>query len=359
MKSRDLILNAAKRKSSGGALPLQFAFADSATEKNFADYMGMSQAELSAWLDNDLKTAYPIEDSEFVPLTGGDIDLAKKFGFAKDSPMEGAFVDFYGCTWAMNCIGQELKKGSIKDVEEVYTFPYPPADHPESLHGLDAWVKNWENAGYATVIFQEHNMFERAWAMMGYEEFLVACYTDPEAVEYFLDRLTERKVIMAERICALRPSVGHTGDDFGIQSGGVMSPEMFRRFFKPRYEKIWSVYKKHGIPVLHHSCGDCSLYLEDMIEIGLTMVNPVQQNAMDIRELSRRFGDSLTFFASIDAVDTLINGKPDDVRRNVDETVEILGRNNGLILSMLNVMPETPPENVKTAIEQMMQYRKR
>ena len=101
------------------------------------------------------------------------------------------------------------------------------------------------------------------------------------------------------------------------------------------------------------------MYLEDMIEIGLDMLNPVQQSAMDINMMAERFGDSLSFFGSIDTINVLIKGTPDDVRRNVDATAEILGRNNGLLLSMLNIMPETPHENIKAGIEQMMTYRKR
>ena len=185
----------------------------------------------------------------------------------------------------------------------------------------------------------------------------VLLYTDPDAVEFLLDRITENKIRMAERICELNPDIGHTGDDFGSQTGGVMSLEMFRKFFKPRYEKIWGVYKRHGIPVMHHSCGDCSMYIPDMIDAGLDMLHTVQQTAMDISMLSREYGKDLSWFASTDTVSVLEKGTPDDVRRNVDYTVEQLGKYNGLLLSMINIMPTAPFENVKAAIEQIKKYR--
>ena len=355
--SREMIENVVHRKSSGNILPIHFTFADQKTEERIAQGFGMKPTEFRAWLDNDLKNKYPIEDIQFFSMADVDLQRAKQFGFAKDSPLENAVVDQYGCTWSVDCIGQELRAGCIEDIEDVYDFPFPTGDDPNSLYGIMEWIDDSHRRGYATVVHQNHNLFERAWAMVGYEDFLVACYTDTEAVEYLLDRLTEIKVRMAERICALKPTLGHTGDDFGIQSGGVMSLELFRKLFKPRYERIWGVYKRHGIPVLHHSCGNCSLYLDDMIEIGLDMLNPVQQTAMDIRMLSERYGDSLSFMGSIDTIETINRGTPDDVRRNVDLTVETLGKHNGLLLSMLNVMPETPFENVKAAIEQMMMYR--
>lgn len=357
MTSRELIENVIRRKSSGNVVPVHFGFADQKTAATVASGFGMTPEEFSAWLDNDLKQKYPIEDVQYISMAGTDYEMAKKLGFARPSPLKNAILDRFGCTWSVNCVGQELRAGCLDDIEDVYEYAFPSPDHPDSLWGVKEWIDDCHSRGYATVVHQNHNIFERSWAMLGFEDLLAACYTDPEAVEYLLDKLTEIKVRMAERICELKPTLGHTGDDFGLQRGGVMSLEMWRKFFKPRYEKIWGVYKKHGIPVVHHSCGDCSLYLEDMIEIGLNLLNPVQQTAMDIHEISARFGDSLSFFGSIDTIDTLTHGTPDDVRRNVDETLETLGRNNGLLLSMLNVMPETPFENIRAAIERMLEYR--
>lgn len=357
MTGKELILNVVNRKSSGGILPVYFSFAEKKAEYRFAQYMGMTSNELREWMRNDLVSIYPVEDVQFLSMTGGSFELAKELGFAKDSPLPNAMTDRFGCTWSIDCIGQELRKGCVEDIEDIYSFPFPSPDHPDSLYGIREQIEELDRCGLASVVHQNHNLFERSWAMVGYEDFLAACYTNIDEVDYLLDRLTEIKVRMAERICELHPTLGHTGDDFGLQAGGVMSLEMFRRFFKPRYEKIWKVYSDRGIPVLHHSCGNCALYLEDMIEAGLNMLNPVQQSAMDIGMLSERFGDSLSFFGSIDTIRVINTGTPDDVRRNVDDTVRILGKNNGLLLSMLNVMPETPMENVKAAVEQILSYR--
>jgi len=108
---------------------------------------------------------------------------------------------------------------------------------------------------------------------------------------------------------------------------------------------------------MHHSCGDCSMYLPDMIDSGLDMLHTVQQTAMDISVLSREYGRDLAWFASTDTVSVLNTGTPDDVRRNVDYTVEQLGKNGGLLLAAINIMPEAPCENVKALIEQMQKYR--
>ena len=286
-----------------------------------------------------------------------EIEVSRRFGFAESRGLSDAAYDRWGCCWSMNCLGQELRESPVKDIEEVYDWPYPDPNDPNIFYGIPEKIRKTQDDGYAAYVGQYYTMFERAWAMTGYTDFLTYCYTDPDAVEFLLDRITENKIRMAERICELNPDIGHTGDDLGLQTGGVMSLEMFRKFFKPRYEKIWGVYKRHGIPVMHHSCGDCSMYIPDMIDAGLDMLHTVQQTAMDISMLSREYGKDLSWFASTDTVSVLEKGTPDDVRRNVDYTVEQLGKYNGLLLSMINIMPTAPFENVKAAIEQIKKYR--
>jgi len=356
MTSRELVLNAARRKPSNGSLPITIGFADNATAEKYAAYMGLDWKDFGILTDSDVKGLLLLEDVQF--RFGGPLNkIAYEYGFAKDSGIPNAIYDIWGCAWSIEALGQELRESPIKNMEDVYNYPYPDPDNPNIFWGIAEQLETFHNAGYATMINQFYSLFERAWALTGYTEFLVACHTDPDAVEYLLDVILNYKMHVAEKICSLGVTLGHTGDDFGLQNSGVMSPELFRKLFKPRYEKLWGVYKKHGIPVVHHSCGDCSIYLEDMIDAGLDVLDPVQQTAMDIRMLSERFGKDLSFMGSIDTIETLTYGTPDDVKRNIDETVRYLGKYNGLILSMGNIMPNTPGENVKTALEQLKQYR--
>ena len=360
MEKRDrraLVRNAALRKPNGGSLPIFIHFADKVTEKKYADYFGMDLESFHQWLDNDIQDVFLLEDIQMRNTDKEAIELSRRFGFAVDKGLPNAAYDNWGCAWTMDCLGQELRESPIKDIEEVYDWPYPDPDNPNIFYGISEIIQKIHDDGYAAFVGQNYSLFERAWAMTGYTDFLTYCYTDEEAVEFLLDRITENKIRIAERICELNPDLGHTGDDFGLQTSGVMSLEMYRKFFKPRYEKIWGVYKKHGIPVMHHSCGNCSMYIPDMIDAGLDMLHTVQQTAMDISVLSREYGRDLSWFASTDTVSVLEKGTPEDVRRNVDYTVEQLGKYDGLLLSMINIMPTAPYENVRAAIEQVKKYR--
>ncbi|MFT3850768.1 MAG: uroporphyrinogen decarboxylase family protein [Propionivibrio sp.] len=357
MDRRTLVRNAATRKSSDGIIPTFIHFADRVTEQKYANQFGMELSDFRKWIDNDIEDIFLLEDIQMRNTDKEQIAESYRFGFAKDKGLQNAAFDSWGCAWTMDCLGQELRSSPITDIEEVYDYPYPDPNNPDIFHGIGNIVKKIHDKGHAVFIGQNYSLFERAWAMTGYADFLVYCYTDPEAVEYLLARITENKIRIAERICELGTDLGHTGDDYGLQCSGVMSLEMFNKFFKPCYEKIWGVYKKNGIPVMHHSCGDCSMYIPDMIDAGLDMLHTVQQTSMDIRQLSQEYGKDLSFFASIDTVQVLEKGTPDEVRRNVYFTVEHLGKNNGLLLSAINIMPDTPFENVRAAIEQIKSYR--
>lgn len=359
MTSKELVLHAVRRESSGGILPVYFHFADKHTEKKYAEYFGMEQQEFFQWMDNDIRDIYLLEDIQMICSEKDMLGKAYELGFAERREVPGVAYDVWGCGWSVDCLGQELRESPVTDMEQVYGRTYPTSEKEGIFYQVREKIGSFEEAGYASFVAQYYTLFERAWAMTGYGDFLAACYTDTGEVEYLLDRITENKLKMAEKICTYQPTIGHTGDDFGLQRGGVMSLELWRKLFKPRYEKIWSVYHRHHIPVMHHSCGDCRMYLEDMIDAGLDMLHPVQQTCMDIRDLGMRYGRDLSFFGSIDTIDTLTNGTPDDVRRNVDETVEALGKHNGLLLSMINVLPNVPEENVAAAIRQIHQYRGR
>lgn len=358
MTGRELILNAAHRKSSDGIMPVYFHFADAATEQKYARELGMTQEELRSWMNNDIEDIFLYEDIQMICSDPKAYATSKRLGFAHEREEDNIAYDDWGCGWSIIAIGQELRSQAFTDIEKAYDWKYPDPDRPGVFYEVEEKIKQIHERGHASFIAQYFGLFERAWGMIGYENFLASCYSDPDEVEYLLDRIMENRIRMAEKICSFNPTIGHTGDDFGLQLGGVMSLEMFRKFFKPRYEKIWKVYKDYGIPVMHHSCGNCMAYLDDMIEIGLDILHPVQQTAMDIKEIGRRFGRDLSFFGSIDTIKTMTDGTPDDVKRNVDETVEHLGRYNGLILSMINVMPNTPTQNVKAAIDQIHSYRR-
>jgi uroporphyrinogen decarboxylase len=338
-------------------IPIFFGFSDENTERLFAEKMSMDLDKFRKLVDGDLKHCFLMDDLQMYLSDAQCMEYALKKGFAEKRDENNIIYDRWGIGWALDSVGQKPVNSPISNKEDILNFNTPEIEKEGQFYQLEENFKRYKEEGYAVIVPQLYSVFEKAWTLMGYENFLIQCYEERAFIEVFLDKITDYRVKAAEKIAEYKITCGHTGDDYGTQRGPVMSLSLWRELFKPRLKRIWDVYKKKNIPVMHHSCGDCRIYLNDMIEIGLDVLNPVQASAMPLYELKRDYGDRLAFFGGIDCQDILTNGTPEDVRKNVHSTVSILGKNDGLILSPINIMSNVPLENLNALIDSINEYR--
>ena len=137
------------------------------------------------------------------------------------------------------------------------------------------------------------------------------------------------------------------GDDVGGQNDMLISPQTWRRFFKPRMAEFIATLKaiNPAVKIAYHSDGISSI-ISDLIDIGLDILNPIQPASMDPIVLKEKYGDRLCFWGSIDEQHTLPFGTPADVEAEVRTRFETLGRNGGLIVGPTHhVQLDTPLEN--------------
>jgi uroporphyrinogen decarboxylase len=202
-------------------------------------------------------------------------------------------------------------------------------------------------------------IFERAWFLMGYEEFLMGIASGSKSVSMLLEKILEYKLAVARKTIQLGFEIGHTGDDFGGQTGLMFSRDMWRKHFKPLYTRLWRVYKDAGLPLMHHSCGNVTDILGDFIDLGLDVIEPVQ-NVMDFPRMKKEFGKQLTFWGGIGTQTVLPFGSPDEVRRETKTVIETLGRGGGLIIAPdQEIMADVPPENVVAYVETVRENREK
>ncbi len=358
MTPEQKILCAIARKKNDG-LPVDIGFSNEETKRQYAAAFHMSEEEFSAYVgSNDFQPLYLMEDIFCFLKNQRLVEFAVENGFAFPAPDRNLVYDRWGVGWELaGGYGQRPVVHPLDTIEALRNYQPPDLNIPGMFYQAEQQLNKLKQAGFATRIAQFLSLFEKAWVLMGYENFFIHYHEHRQAVESLLDKITEYRVAMAEKIATYDTTCGHTGDDYGLQTGPAMSLAMWRELFKPRLARIWSVYKKHRIPVMHHSCGDCRMFLEDMIEIGLDVLHPVQASAMPIEDLQQKFGSRLTFYGGIDCQDVLQKGSPDDVRDNVRKTVEILGQNNGLILGALNIMPDMPKANIEALLESVHSYK--
>ena len=191
-------------------------------------------------------------------------------------------------------------------------------------------------------------IFETAWALRGYEQMLVDLLQEPDLAARILDIPFHYHLTAAKRLVELGVDMIWTGDDIGAQQRMLMSPATWRRHFKPRMATFIAELKAINpqVKVAYHSDGVITPIVPDLIEIGLDVLNPIQPACMDPAEIKRQFGDRLCFWGTLDEQHTLPFGTADDVRAEVLQRLETVGRGGGLILGPTHhVQLDTPMEN--------------
>jgi uroporphyrinogen decarboxylase len=185
---------------------------------------------------------------------------------------------------------------------------------------------------------------------------------DPDFVSALLDKILEINLVATGRFLDLVGDYIHvyrTGDDLATQKGPMMSPETYRKLLKPRYKKYFDFVKsKTDAKIFFHSCGNVIDLLDDLIEVGVDIINPVQVSAMgDTSALKARFGDRVVFWGAVDTHRALPYGSVEDVKAEVRRRIRDLGQGGGLVLSSVhNIQADVPPQNIVAMAEATREF---
>ncbi len=221
-----------------------------------------------------------------------------------------------------------------------------------------------EHTDKALMIVCGCNLFEWGTFLRRMDNFLMDLYTEPEEVERMLDALMELHLNTLEKVCEAVGDVVDIlrfGDDLGMDSGPFMSPEVYRKIFKPRHAKLCGYVKKHsGMHTFLHTCGSIYRLIPDLIEAGYDIINPVQTNCfeMEPERLKREFGKDITFWGGgTDTRFILNHGTTLEVKADVKRRLEIFAPGGGFVFNPIhNIMPDVPPENIVAMFEAVEEF---
>ncbi len=198
-----------------------------------------------------------------------------------------------------------------------------------------------------------------------FEDWLMAHMLYPEYIEEVFEMQTQA---MLKNLEIYRQAVGDriqivwiSGTDFGTQNGEFFRLDVFRELYKPYYQRIndW-VHKNTPWKTFFHCCGSIVNYLDDFVEMGVDILNPVQLSAkgMDPHMLKEKYGDKLVFWGGgVDTQQTLPFGTPEEVKAQVKERLEILSKDGGYVFAPIhNVVAKTPVENLIAMYEAVKEF---
>jgi uroporphyrinogen decarboxylase len=239
--------------------------------------------------------------------------------------------------------------GTLEDLEN---YPWPDVTAVYRRSSVPGAIDSLHQRGYAArgcPPMANGSVFENAWLLRGLEQLLIDFVENQELAELLLDRITAFQVENARYLANCDADILLTGDDVGTQRGMMMSPSMWRKWLKPRLAGIIAAAReqKPHIHVFYHSDGDIRAIIPELIDIGVDILNPIQPECMDPRELKRLYGDRLSFWGTVGTQTTMPFGTPAEVRRVVRERIETVGKGGGLLLAPTHMLePDVPWENV-------------
>ncbi len=251
-------------------------------------------------------------------------------------------------------------------VAEIEAYPWPDMDDPTRVAHVRAAAARLRETNEFAVMVTPWLLFpfERAFAMQGMEDFLPNMAANPELAEALLRRITDLCVRLMGHVldeCGDAVDIVKIGDDLGTQQGPMISPAMYRRMLKPLHaELIAAIRARSGARVFFHSCGDVSTLVDDFVEIGIDILNPIQTatgGLADLAALKRRHGDHLTFCGAIDTQAILPRGTVDQVWAEVRRVISALGPGGGYLLAAVHtIADEVPGENVLAMVDAALEH---
>lgn len=277
------------------------------------------------------------------------IDLAYEQRLSPDGRIS---YDWWGGGWGTETEGYWHAFAPLAREMDLGRFPWPDPHAPGLLHNAQQAIA--ADAGQHFVLPNfGFALFERAWSLRGFDQLLMDLVDEPVWVEDLLDRITEIQVTLARRFLKLGVDGGYFGDDYGAQRGLLFSPKLWRQMIKPRLSRMFAVFREANLPVILHSDGDIWPILGDLVDIGLTCLNPVQPEVLEHTRLRREFGQHLSFYGGISTQDVLPNGTPADVRAATLACVrDLASTDTGLILGPSHrLQSDIPAANIAAMLE--------
>jgi len=292
----------------------------------------------------NLLAAIRFESPQYVPLTNEDLWYAFQLG---GNFRAANWTDAWGVQWEAGIEGTApFPKGNpLKDLSRLDDYKLPVPDALVFTEEQEVGLASAKRDGKLVCGLLYYLLFERAWSLMGMDNFMLALASEGDRVRRLLHMIAEHNRRVFARYLDLGVDAISFSEDLGTQRALMISPTMFRELFLPEYRFMFADVLAAEKMINFHSCGCVDAVAGDLAEIGVTILNPIQARAND---LARIKSDTLARMALQGGIDTalLVTGKPADIRREVIRVMEVLKPGGGYLCGPDQSMPGIPQENM-------------
>lgn len=269
-----------------------------------------------------------------------DVERASQFTYGKGFQKgvygkKGTRLDNWGCEWQSgeDGVAGEIKHALIQDINDLGDFqpPWRVLDQAD-LSGLNAQCRGTDRFVMAAWDDISAQPFQRMQYLRGTEQLFMDMAMEEPGFFKLLSMVHSYYVRQAKMWCETPIDAIHIEDDWGTQYTTLISPDMWRKYFKPLYREYAEIAHRAGKKIVMHSDGYTFDLMEDLIEVGIDALN-LQLFCMDMEEIGRRFGGRVAFWGEIDRQYLLPFGTDDEIRAGVRKVKKALldGRDTGVV----------------------------
>ena len=293
-----------------------------------------------------------------VVVVGGEVAPA----FVPGQISENVTTNEFGMHMKPTSLYVEVVRAPLEEVQsadEVAGYNFPDAYAPGRFEAAAHDIKRFGDSHFV-IGDVEISIFELAWHLTGMEKYLIGMAGGDSWIDALNDRVEEWSLGLASQLVDLGVDAIWFGEDLGTQLSMLISPDMWREMFRPRYERMIATLraKNPNLIIIMHSDGAVAPLLEDFIDMKIDVYNPVQPNVpgSDPRELKDGYGDRISFFGGIDQQELLPAGDEKSIRSEMARRAQIFGEGGGYLMAPAHIIQaDVSPEVVEIMCDAALQ----
>ena len=244
---------------------------------------------------------------------------------------------------------------SVRSLKDAVKYVFPDLSNPARHAGLANKVRRFHAQGFAVAGAPPHlggELFEAAWRLRGFENFMIDLASRSEIADFLLDQLTSMLIENALILARSGVDILLLDDDVAMPTGLMIGPATWRRYFKDRLARVINIAREESpdLLVFYHCDGDFTRLVPDLVDIGVNVINPIQPDCMDAATIKREFGDRLAIWGAVGSARLWDWGTVDQIRSEVRHCIETLGP-HGLLLAPAYDIDFAPFENIVAFVE--------
>lgn len=341
---------------------------------NLRAYLGLPEVEIRvvdsiqqlAAIDEDVAEILKVDIHNVAPRSSAKYNLEYR-----DEGDYTAYTDEWGIGW------HSPKKGGL--YYDMYSWPLEPYETPEELEANYSWPDAGDANRFAGLRDRALATIEEGKAVVvgslsagvsemhawtrGFEKYFTDFYLYPDLAEYIMDKVVDLKELYWEIVLGEIGDLADVvieADDLAGQENLFFSPEMYRKYIKPRHTRLFSFMKARTQAKLFYHCdGALVPILWDLKESGIDILNPLQKSAagVDYAAIKKEYGNDISFWgAGVDTQRVFDQGTPQDVRDDVRRNIEIMAPGGGFVCTPIhNTQATVSPENYMAFWETMQE----